>query len=356
VKARGGSGAPTAADSAALRAGLQGIIDKLIGAGGPPPIPGVSPISIFRQCHDITLYPALGIAGGACEGHGILLDIRDPTNPKRIDAVADSNFAYWHSATFNNDGTKILFSDEWGGGGAPKCRATDKPEWGANAIFEIVNGKMQFRSYYKLPAPQTALENCVAHNGSLIPIPGRDVMVQGWYQGGISVFDFTDARNPKEIAYHDRGPLDSTRFTMGGSWSAYWYNGEIVSSEIARGLDAFDLTPSEHLTQNEIDAAKTVQLSYFNAQGQPKFSWPPSFPLARAYLDQLERNKCMPANRIAAVRASLTSAEAAPRAQQPAMLSRLATELEGDKRASCDVPRLTRMQQAVTDLSRPLVP
>jgi hypothetical protein len=356
VKARGGSGAPTRADSAALRAGLQALVDRLVGGGGPPPVPGVSPISIFQQCHDITLYPALGIAGGACEGHGILLDIRDPTNPRRIDAVVDSNFAYWHSATFNNDGTKILFSDEWGGGGAPKCRATDKPEWGANAIFEIVNGKMQFRSYYKLPAAQTALENCVAHNGSLIPIPGRDVMVQGWYQGGISVFDFTDARNPKEIAYHDRGPLDSTRFTMAGSWSAYWYNGEIVSSEIARGLDAFDLTPSEHLTQNEIDAAKTVQLSYFNAQGQPKFSWPPSFPLVKAYLDQLERNKCMPANRIAAVRATLTTTEAAPRAQQPAMLSRLATELEGDKRTSCDVPRLTKMQQAVTDLSRPLVP
>jgi hypothetical protein len=356
VRARGGSGAPTRADSAALRAGLQALVDRLVGGGGPPPVPGVSPISIFQQCHDITLYPALGIAGGACEGHGILLDIRDPTNPRRIDAVADSNFAYWHSATFNNDGTKILFSDEWGGGGAPKCRATDKKEWGANAIFEIVNGKMVFRSYYKLPAAQTALENCVAHNGSLIPIPGRDVMVQGWYQGGISVFDFTDARNPKEIAYHDRGPLDSTRFTMAGSWSAYWYNGEIVSSEIARGLDAFDLTPSEHVTQNEIDAAKTVQLSYFNAQGQPKFSWPPSFPLVRAYLDQLERNKCMPANRIAAVRASLTSTEAAPRAQQPAMLSRLATELEGDKRASCDAPRLTKMQQAVTDLSRPLVP
>jgi len=284
------------------------------------------------------------------------MDIRDPINPRRIDAVADSNFAYWHSATFNNDGTKILFSDEWGGGGAPKCRATDKKEWGSNAIFEIVNGKMLFRSYYKLPAAQTALENCVAHNGSIVPVPGRDIMVQGWYQGGITVFDFSDARNPKEIAYHDRGPLDSTRFTMGGSWSAYWYNGAIVSSEIARGLDALDLTPSEHLTRNEIDAAKTVKLTYFNAQGQPKFSWPPSFPLVRAYLDQLERNRCIPAARITTVRASLASSEAAPKAQQSSMLSALATQLEGDKRASCDVPRLTKLQQALTELSNPLVP
>jgi hypothetical protein len=356
VKARGGSGAPTSADSAALRAGLQGILDRMFGPTGPKPIPGVSPISSYQQCHDITLYPSLGLAGGACEGHGILLDIRDPLNPKRIDAVADSNFAYWHSATFNNDGTKILFSDEWGGGGAPKCRATDKKEWGANAIFEIVNGKMEYRSYYKLPAAQTSLENCVAHNGSLIPVPGRDIMVQGWYQGGITVFDFTDARHPKEIAYQDRGPLDSTRFTMGGSWSAYWYNGTIVSSEIARGLDAMELIPSEHLTQNEIDAAKTVKLTYFNAQGQPKFSWPPSFPLVKAYLDQLERNKCLSTRRVGAVRGAIAAAETAPATQRTQMLSDLASQLESDKRGSCDAPRVTKMQQALRDLSHPLVP
>ena len=356
VKARSGTGTPTAADTAAFRANLQSIIDRLFGGQGPRPIPGVSPISSFRQCHDITLFPALGLAGGACEGHGILLDIRDPTNPKRIDAVADSNFAYWHSATFNNDGTKILFSDEWGGGGAPKCRATDKKEWGANAIFEIVNGKMEYRSYYKLPAAQTSLENCVAHNGSIVPVPGRDIMVQGWYQGGITVFDFTDARHPKEIAYQDRGPLDSTRFTMGGSWSAYWYNGTIVSSEIARGLDAFELTPSEHLTQNEIDAAKTVKLTYFNAQGQPKFSWPPSFPLVKAYLDQLQRNKCLSSGRVTAVRGSIAAAESAPVAQRSQMLSDLANQLESDKRGSCDAPRLTKMQQAMRELPRPLVP
>jgi hypothetical protein len=355
VKARGGT-TPTAADSAALRAGLQAMIDQMWGVSGPEPVPGVSPISRFRQCHDITVYPALGLAGGACEGHGLLLDIRDPVNPKRLHAVADSNFAYWHSATFNNDGTKILFSDEWGGGGAPKCRATDPKEWGANAIFEIVNGRMEFRSYYKLPAAQTAVENCVAHNGSLVPVPGRDIMVQGWYQGGVTVFDFTDARNPKEIAYQDRGPLDSTRFTMGGSWSAYWYNGGIVSSEIARGLDAIELIPTEHLTQNEIDAAKTVRMSYFNAQGQPKLVWPASFPLARAYLDQLERKRCMSAARLAATRASLATAERAAPAQRHATLTQIVAELEGDKRGSCDAPRIGKVQQALRDLASPIVP
>ena len=356
VKLRGGSGDPTGADSAKLRADMQQLMDRIFGPAQATPVPGVSPIGNFRQCHDITVYPALGIAGGACEGHGILLDIRDPLNPKRLDAVADSNFAYWHSATFNNDGTKLLFSDEWGGGGAPKCRATDPKEWGSNAIFEIVNNKLQFRGYYKLPAAQTALENCVAHNGSLIPIPGRDVMIQAWYQGGVSVFDFTDPRHPFEIAYQDRGPLDSTRFTMGGSWSAYWYNGKIVSSEIARGLDAFELTPSEFVTQNEIDAAKTVQLTYFNAQGQPKLSWPPSFPLAKAYLDQLERKKCLSSRRVGEIRASIAAAEAAPKMQQPAMLTTLASQLEGDKKNSCDAPRLNKMQQAIVDLSRPIVP
>ena len=354
IKRRGGTlGQPTAEDSATLRRDIQKIVDPFF---PPRAAAGVAPISKFRQCHDITVYPSLGIAGGACEGHGILIDIRDPLNPRRLDAVADSNFAYWHSATFNNDGTSILFSDEWGGGGAPKCRASDPKEWGSNAIFQIVNGRMVFKSYYKLPAAQTALENCVAHNGSLVPIPGRDVMIQGWYQGGVSVFDFTDPAHPFEIAYQDRGPLDSTRFTMGGSWSAYWYNGKIVSSEIARGLDAFEMTPSEFVTQNELDAAKTVKLTYFNAQGQPKLSWPPSFPLAKAYLDQLERKKCLSAGRVTAIRSSIAAAEAAPKMQQPAMLATLASQLEGDKRSSCDVPRLNKLQQAITDLSRPIVP
>ena len=296
VKARGGTGDPTAADTATLRANLQTIVNRMIAAQAPAPVPGVSAISPFRQCHDITVYPALGLAGGACEGHGFLLDIKDPVNPVRLDAVSDSNFAYWHSATFNNDGTKLLFSDEWGGGGAPKCRATDKKEWGSDAIFTIENRKLKFQSYYKLPAAQTDKENCVAHNGSLIPIPGRDVMVQAWYQGGISVFDWTDAAHPKEIAFFDRGPVDSLRQAGGGSWSAYWYNGAIVSSEIARGLDVAELVPTQYVSQNEIDAAKTVRLEYLNTQGQPKLVWPPSFALAKAYVDQLERNKCLSAD------------------------------------------------------------
>ena len=355
VKARGGTGAPTAADTAALRAGLQGIIDRLIGAQGPAPTPGVSANSPFRQCHDITVYPALGIAGGACEGHGFLLDISDPLNPKRLDAVADSNFAYWHSATFNNDGTKLLFSDEWGGGGGPKCRATDKKEWGANAIFTIEDKKLKFQSYYKLPAAQTDKENCVAHNGSLIPIPGRDVMVQAWYQGGISVFDWTDPKNPKEIAYFDRGPVDSTAMRSGGSWSVYWYNGAIVSSEIARGLDVAELIPSQHISQNEIDAAKTVHLDYLNVQGQPKFVWTPSFPLVKSYVDQLERNGCLSAKRIGEVRESIAGAERASGARRRDALTNLAGQLEGDARSSCDAPRVEKLREALNNLSRAVI-
>jgi hypothetical protein len=280
-----------------------------------------------------------------------LLDIRDPKNPVRIGAVADSNFAYWHSATFNNDGTKVLFSDEWGGGGGPKCRKSDPKEWGADAIFTIENGKMVFQSYYKMSAPQTSQENCVAHNGSMIPIPGRDVMVQAWYQGGISVFDFTDAKNPKEIAFFDRGPADSTKMAMGGSWSVYWYNGSIVSSEIARGLDVAELTPSQFLSQNEIDAAKTVHLDYLNAQGQPKFVWPPSFALARSFVDQLERSKCLSADRISTVRQALTSAERAAGSQRKDALTTLATSLDGDARSSCDGARVGKLSEAVRNLA-----
>ncbi|MBS1241297.1 MAG: repeat-containing protein, partial [Gemmatimonadetes bacterium] len=283
VTARGGTGPATAADSAALQAALPRIIAKMFGLDEPGtagPRPGPT------QCHDITVYPAIGLAGGACGGYGLLLDIRDPAHPVRLAAAADSNFSYWHSATFNNDGTKLLFSDEWGGGGAPKCRATDKKEWGADALFTIKDGKLEFHSYYKMPAAQTPEENCVAHNGSLIPIPGRDVMVQAWYQGGLSVFDWTDVAHPKEIGFFDRGPVDASRMEMGGSWSVYWYNGVIVSSEIARGLDILELQPSQFLSQNEIDAARTVHFDYLNAQGQPKFVWPASFSLARAYLDQ----------------------------------------------------------------------
>ncbi len=345
-----GNDAPTAADSAAFREALPGIIKKRFGikdddAGedaGPKPGP--------TQCHDITLYPEIGRAGGACEGYGLLLDITDPIHPKRMDAVADSNFSYWHSATFNNDGTKVLFSDEWGGGGQPKCRASDPKEWGADAIFTIENGKMRFQNYYKLPAPQTPQENCVAHNGSLIPIPGRDVMVQAWYQGGISVFDWTDPAHPVEIAFHDRGPISADHMEMGGSWSVYWYNGLIVSSEIARGLDVFELVPSAYLTENEIAAARTVRLDYLNTQGQPKYVWPATFALARAYLDQLERSKGLAADRIAAARQALSAAEGASGEARREALTKLADTLEAQARASGDAAKVRKLASVVRDL------
>jgi hypothetical protein len=350
VKARGGEGfaAATAADSATLRAALPGIIARQFGEGGPNNGPRPGP----TQCHDITVYPALGLAGGACEGYGMLLDIRDPVNPRRIAAVADSNFSYWHSATFNNDGTKVLFSDEWGGGGQAKCRATDRAEWGADAIFTITpDRQMQFQSYYKLPAAQTQFENCVAHNGSLIPIPGRDVMVQAWYQGGISVFDWTDAAHPREIAFFDRGPSDSTRMGPGGSWSVYWYNGVIVSSEIARGLDIFELQPSAFISQNEIDAARTVRVDHLNTQGQPRIVWPSSFALARAYVDQLERSHGLPAARIAAIRQSLQQAEGQSGTARGAILRPLSVSLHGDANGSSDPAKVHMLAGAVEQLA-----
>jgi hypothetical protein len=363
VKARGGTlAAPntpstaTPADTAALRANLQAIVNRAYAPNTNAAVPGVSAISPFRQCHDITVFPALGLAGGACEGHGFLLDISNPVEPIRLDAVADSNFSYWHSATFNNDGTKLLFSDEWGGGGSPKCRAGDPKEFGADAIFTIENRKLKFQSYYKLPSIQSDKENCVAHNGSLIPIPGRDVMIQAWYQGGLSVFDFTDPKHPQEIAFFDRGPIDSTRFSMGGSWSAYWYNGQIISSEIARGMDVAELVPTQYLSQNEIDAAKTVHWDQLNAQGQPKISWPPSFSLAKAFVDQLERNKCLGDARVASVRNDIGQAERATAAARRDVLNRLVSSLESEKRSSCDAPRVGMLQKALTDLAGTPIP
>jgi len=267
--------------------------------------PGTQRSRVTSQCHDITVFPEIGLAAGACAGNGILLDISDPVNPVRLDQVSDRNFAYWHSATFNNDGSKVIFTDEWGGGTRPRCRASDPPTWGADAIFDIVDRKMHFGGYYKMPAPQTEQENCVAHNGSLIPVPGRDIMVQAWYQGGVSVFDFTDSAKPVEIAYFDRGPIDGKQLITGGYWSTYWYNGHIYGSEIARGLDVFKLTPSEYLSQNEIDAATLVRSSEFNAQQQPKIVWPASAVVARAYVDQLTRSKGIQPERARTLTAAL---------------------------------------------------
>ncbi|MGH7530237.1 MAG: LVIVD repeat-containing protein, partial [Gemmatimonadales bacterium] len=342
VKARGGTGAPTAADSATFRAAAQGIVDQLLaedGGGGP------------SQCHDITVYPELAIAGGACGGYGLLLDISDVANPRRVAAVADSNFAFWHSATFNNDGTQILFTDEWGGGLQPRCRATDKKEWGADAIFTLQGTTMRFQSYYKLPAAQTPLENCVAHNGSLIPIPGRDIMVQGWYQGGISVFDWTDPARPVEIAYFDRGPMDSTKKVDAGSWSAYWHNGYIYSSEISRGLDVLELLPSPYISPNEIAAAKLVRFDYFNAQQQRRLTWPASYAVARSYVDQLARVNGLPEARVTAIRNELTRAEALSGPARRDALTQLATQLDRDAAGARDGAKVRALAGAVRELA-----
>jgi LVIVD repeat len=333
-----GAGRGAAGDATAAAAGGRG------GGGGRT---NTGP----NQCHDITVYPEIGLAGGACGGYGLLLDIKDVANPKRIDQAADINMSFWHSATFSNDGSKILFSDEWGGGTQPRCRETDKPEWGANALFTIENGRMLFKSYYKIPAAQTSFENCVAHNGSLIPIPGREVMVQGWYQGGISVFDWTDISKPKEIAYFDRGPVDSTRLISGGSWSVYWYNGLIVSSEIARGLDIFELLPSGLISQNELDAAKTVRFEYLNAQEQRRIVWPPTFAKARAYLDQLERAKGLAATAISSARAQLARAEQLSGQPRQLALKRLATRLSADASKAADRAKARLLSTAVSELA-----
>ena len=243
-----------------------------------------------NQCHDITTFPGIGLAAGACSGNGILLDISDPANPERLDQVIDPGFSYWHSATFNNRGDKVIFTDEWGGGGRPRCRAQDPLTWGADAFYDIVDGKLQFRSHYKMSAPQTDTENCVAHNGSLIPVPGRDLFVQAWYQGGVSLVDFTDSMNPVEIAFFDRGPIDEEELITGGYWSTYWYNGHIYGTEISRGLDVFALQSSDYLTENEIAAASLPELNgIVNAQTQQIVKWPAVPVVARAYMDQLQR-------------------------------------------------------------------
>ena len=252
------------------------------------------------QCHDITAFPELGIAGGACSGNGILFNISDPLNPQRMDAVIDKGFAYWHSATFNNDGTKVLFTDEWGGGSRPRCRAYDPMDWGADAIYDIVDGKLEFRAHFKLPAPQVEQENCVAHNGSIVPVPGRDIFVQAWYQGGVSVIDFTDSANPIEIAYFDRGPIDEAHLVVGGYWSTYWYDGRIYGTEIVRGMDVLELVPSDYLSENEIAAAAIAdQGELFNPQQQFRVTWPAEPVVARAYVDQLRRGTDVPVSTLA---------------------------------------------------------
>ena len=317
--------------------------------GGTHSKEGTEKPEATNQCHDITVYSAIGLAAGACSGNGILIDIKDPANPKRLDAVNDPNYAYWHSASFSNDGKKVVFTDEWGGGLGARCRPNDPNKWGADAVFDVQDNKLKFASYYKMPAAQGDSENCVAHNGSLVPVPGRDIEVQAWYQGGISVMDFTDAAHPVEIAYFDRGPITPDMLVLGGDWSAYWYNGNVYASEIARGLDIFELTPTKFLTQNEIDAAKTVHLTELNVQNQQKIVWPQNLTVAKAYVDQLERSQALPADRIAALRQAIQSAEKAKLNQgAQAGLKNFVAPLEksaGETQSTADATRLRELAQ-----------
>ena len=307
---------------------------------------GTGKPSETNQCHDITVYSAIGLAAGACSGNGLLLDIKDPVNPKRLDAVNDPNYAYWHSASFSNDGKKVVFTDEWGGGGGPRCRAIDPNVWGADSVFHLTDNKLHFAGYYKMPAAQTENENCVAHNGSLVPVPGRDILVQAWYQGGISVMDFTNAERPIEIAYFDRGPVSGKALVSGGSWSAYWYNGRIYSSEIARGLDILELTPTENLTQNEIDAAKLVQVGELNVQNQQKIVWPRKLVVAKAYIDQLERSGGLAAEQIAGLRDAINKAEGS-RGEMKKLKSFASslTKNSGQAKNAADSARLTALAE-----------
>ncbi len=313
---------------------------------------GTQESSPTDQCHDITVYPAIGLAAGACSGNGIILDIKDPANPKRIAEVIDPNFAYWHSANFSNDGDKVLFTDEWGGGTAPRCRASDKLTWGANAIFTLQGRKMSLAGYYKLPAAQSNSENCVAHNGAIIPVPGRDIMAQGWYQGGVSVFDFTQPSNVQEIAYFDRGPISADTMHTGGSWAAYWHNGYIWSSEIARGLDVLELTPSDYLSANEIAAAKLVQHDVNNPQNQMRNTWPAHPVVARAYLDQLVRYGGLVPARSREIGAALDAAEAATGPERTAVYKKLAKALATDVKTTTDPVRVKALAAVVRELAK----
>ncbi len=307
-----------------------------------------------NQCHDITAYAAIGLAAGACSGNGILLDIKDPVHPKRVDAVNDPNYSYWHSASFSNDGSKVVFTDEWGGGLGARCRPNDPNRWGADAIFKLHEDKLSLASYYKLPAAQGDTENCVAHNGSLIPVPGRDIEVQAWYQGGISVMDFTDPTHPFEIAYFDRGPIDAKTLVLGGDWSAYWYNGYIYGSEIARGLDVFKLTPSKFLTQSEIDAANQVRVNELNVQNQQQITWPSNFIVAKAYVDQLARTQALSSRQVSSLEKLMAhSEESHMEANDLKKLSGMSAEIEKDASSAKDAADAKRLHALAAILKQP---
>jgi hypothetical protein len=311
-----------------------------------------SPNPNTNTCHDVTSFPAKQLVAGACQGNGILLDVSDPVNPVRLDAVADPNFSYWHSATFNNDGTKVIFTDEWGGGTAARCRVTDQLAWGANALFDIEGGTdLEFASYYKMPAAQTTQENCVAHNMSLVPVPGRDIFVQAWYQGGLSVVDFSDTSDPTEIGYFDRGPINFPNpagLNLGGLWSSYWYNGNVYGSELARGLDTFGLLTSEHLSANELAAAQEVSVDEFNAQHQLAIEWDPSFAVVGAYFDQAVRSGELTGGRLTSTTRLIANAQRHADAGRNSAASSVLNDAADALPSTGD---LGELQQALRDLA-----
>ncbi|MEO7042922.1 MAG: hypothetical protein ABI035_11730 [Gemmatimonadaceae bacterium] len=316
-----------------------------------------------RNCHDVTAYPAMNLLAGACASYGLLVDISNPLKPVRLDAVSDTNFSLWHTAVFSNDGKQVVFTDEWGGGTGPMCQATSMMEMGGNTTLTInAKRKLTQHAYFKIPTAQSAQENCVSHNGGLIPVPGRDIMSQGWYQGGVDVIDFTDPDHPKEIAFYDRGPIDAaptapegdrgTRGTIGGSWGAYWWNGLIYSSELDRGFDVYELMPSDQLSANEIAAAKLVHLTQYNPQSQPHIVWPAAFPVVRSYLDQLVRGNGLDASRTTAIANALDAAEGQTGSQRRVSLQKLAREVTGDVKGAQDQARVKAMAAAMSDLAK----
>jgi hypothetical protein len=318
-----------------------------------------------RNCHDVTAYPSMHLLAGACASYGLLVDISNPEKPVRLDARADTNFSLWHTAVFSNDGSKVVFTDEWGGGTQPMCQATSMLEMGGNTILTIKNGKMTQHSYFKIPSAQTTQENCVSHNGGLIPVPGRDLFVQGWYQGGVDVSDFTDPDHPFEVAFFDRGPVDSPpapgdtavatngrlRGTIGGSWGAYYWNGYIYSSELARGFDVLELVPSDKLSANEIAAAKLVTMQEYNPQSQPHYTFPAAFPVVRSYLDQLVRNNGLSSDRTSAIAKALDAAEQQSGAARAKSLNTLAAQVDRDVKGAADFGRVQTMAAEIRRLA-----
>ena len=323
-----------------------------------------------RNCHDVTAYPAMHLLAASCSTHSIVVDISNPEKPVRLDALTDTNnFQGRHTAAFSNDGTKLIQTDEWGGGTGPMCQASSMIELGGNTVISLdAKRKQTQRAYFKLPSAQAAEENCVSHNGGIIPVPGRDLYVQGWYQGGVSIMDFTNADNAFEIGYFDRGSITPPRGAdvpqtpvdpsvrgggnaIGGSWGAYYWNGLIFSSELDRGMDILELTPSDQLSANEIAAAKLVRFDAYNPQSQPKMTWPPAFVVVRSYLDQLVRSSGLAAERTAAIASALDIAEMKSGAARASALNALARDVDKDVAGAKDGARVRTMAGEIRRLA-----